>query len=92
MKSLNNKFLCFNAGDSSYGACIAKIKQHDEEKMVPPESGMLNVLIAAVLWGVQVFARSTSCGAAGVVTVPDDDTFVIRRAGLILVTFLYARR
>ncbi len=42
---------------------------------------MLNVLIAAVAVGVQAFARSTSCGAKPyVVTVPDDDTFVIRRA------------
>ncbi|ABX23662.1 hypothetical protein SARI_03868 [Salmonella enterica subsp. arizonae serovar 62:z4,z23:-] len=28
-----------------------KIKQHDEEKMGSTRKGMLNVLIAAVLWG-----------------------------------------
>ncbi len=49
--------------------------------------GMLNVLIAAVLWGVQVFARCPmEQSRMSSVAVPDDDTFVIRH---ILVTFSF---
>ncbi|SUH01127.1 Permease of the drug/metabolite transporter (DMT) superfamily [Salmonella enterica subsp. enterica] len=50
--------------------------------------GMLNVLIAAVLCGEFRRLRAVHHGAKPyVVTVPDDDTFVIRR--LILVTFSF---
>ncbi|EBX6110605.1 hypothetical protein DS472_16755 [Salmonella enterica subsp. enterica serovar Java] len=47
-----------------------KIKQHDEEKMGSTRKGMLNVLIAAVLWGnTYIFCPACYALSPGSVTL-----------------------